>query len=245
MINLESNLPKGKIVWESRHNWPSTRGYRSLRLRSSQRPSHESNETFWGIQCNFKLSKFINYLKMERWLHPGQDPFVSQFLFDTPGFFADRIYLDMEVALLELNPSPTDSSRLLILQRLQVLQQLLGVPVWSYHLLNTWKHVLGFNIKLLEVPIRKFEKYSGYAKTPSAVGNKHGGQSSILEPETVDFLNKREVDFKEYFMSESLAPSALGYDPGTLSYQLLEPFFKEPRELPIELKHLIYYEPLP
>lgn len=128
-----------------------------------------------------------------------------QCVFDAPGVLEDNLFTSLLQARYQGVPEEV------LLQRLQLLQRLLGEQEWTKNLLYTYKGDVAYELIEVRKSIRKVKKYSGYARTPSAVGSKRSS-GTRPEPEMIewkpfieefDFLSFLTVGkFTEGFLSK-------------------------------------------
>jgi hypothetical protein len=142
----------------------------------------------------------------------------------------------MFIELLRSKASYPFLSSELQLQKLQVLQKLLGTTVWTQNLLYTLSGNLRYELKHIRVPIRKVKKFSGWVRNSSAVGSKKSSGNSGYSPETDGIIIDEEVDFFSYFSSDRIDFDDLGIPAETLLYALLKEYFDNGIELPSNLK---------
>jgi hypothetical protein len=84
--------------------------------------------------------------------------------------------------------------------------------LWNWNFLYALENQFLYELRLVVRETRKVKKYSGYVRTPSAVGSKR--RSSILEIESLDEMESasliEEDDFLEFFLSPTEDYSLLG-----------------------------------
>lgn len=200
-------------------------------------------EAFYVLRTNVRLSRFLESKKLEHFLI-GLDRAEFAALLDVPGVLNDRIFIDLlksKVFLLSSGMNEAQA-RQILLERVARLQSLLGLTVWSFHLLNTYLGNLKYELFQTEERIRKVKKYSGYIKTPSAAGSKRGLGPKDFELETTDPVIVEERDFVPYFTSPTEDYSLLGFNAESPLYTFLIRSLKERKELPNSMKHLVFYE---
>ena len=178
------------ILWESRSVLP-LKSYRNLQWRSSKQAADTPTETIWKVRTNFRLSTFVEYLKMKHF-YEGLPVNLQRCLYDAPGVLGDDLYLALlRAKTLEL---PLD----VLEARLQSLQRLLGRSTWEMNLLRTFNGVLSYEINEILKPIRKGKKYTGYVRNSSSVGSKRGFGKSKPEPETFEWNTESTIDYFAY-----------------------------------------------
>jgi hypothetical protein len=167
----------------------------------------------------------------------GVDPKLFQGYVDAPGFLTDRLVLSLLKALASRQFSfELVEQREKLLQKLQPLQSMLGIPPWSWNLLYTYDKVFEYDLQLIRVPIRKVKKFSGYIKSPSAAGSKRKTPGQEIDPESQDFIEFVKFNFDQYFMSPAIAFDDLGVPAGTLLYSLLKSCYDKREQVPDEFK---------
>lgn len=167
--------------------------FRTLRWKSSKQLADTSTETFWLIRTNLRLQKFLLYYKMKLY-YSGLSVDESRMLFDAPGVLKDDLFISL------IRAKNSGVSGILLEQRLHKLQRLLKQAIWSKDLLRTYEGNLRFEIKEMRKPIRKAKKYSGYVRSPSAVGTKKSAGSSRPEFETFEWTVESSIDYY-YFLT--------------------------------------------
>lgn len=225
-------LEKGKIL------------KKSFRWRSSHYQPLDLTETFWVVETNVSKLRFLECLKL-RHLLIGLSDKELQLLVDAPGFFIDHPYLSCLESIQSISSKEDEwQHRISRLQRLQRLRSMLGLPYWNLNLLYTYLGNLAYEVALIEQPIRKVKKFSGYVRTPSAVGTKSRSVQTLdLPAEIFDSSLFEDVDFDQYFNSEELDFDTLGFSGSSL-YTILRDHFEREQELPDNMKHLLLKRPI-
>lgn len=131
----------------------------------------------------------------------------QQFLFDAPGTFRDRLFLDA-LRAIKSNVPPK-----VFRERLEICSFIAGKPhLWTENLYKTWKGNTFYRIVLHEKPIRKAKKFSGWIRNASSAGSKRPGKTKP-EPETFEWDTFEEIDFYKAL--------TVGEFPGTVGIQML------------------------
>lgn len=164
--------------------------FRTLRWKSSNQQANKSTETFWIAKTNFRLHKFLLFLKMRHLLGSSSEVEVKVLL-DGPGVMKDDLFIDALRA--KISGVPID----LLLERLNWLQRLEGKQEWSFNLLKTWENCINYEIMEIRKPVRKAKKFSGWVRNSSAVGSKRPGKSKS-EPEIFEWSNFDNLDYFEF-----------------------------------------------
>jgi len=222
------------------NNYPSH--LRVYRWSSSNQQPNSTTKTFWELRSSVRLATFLNSKKLELFLK-GLPNFELRGLIDAPGFFKDHLFLELLQALASLQNCSENSidPKEDLLQRLHPVQSLLGMSIWSENLLNTYKGVLRYELSEIRQPIRKVKKFSGWVRNSSAVGSKRRTGSLDLDPEiTKDIFVVEKIDFFHYFMTPNPDFDDLGISAGTYLYPLLKRHFEMRKELPEQLKILLF-----
>lgn len=214
------------VLWKSDQKLKQQKGIKTFRWKSSDQQPNSLSETFWELQTAVRLSTFIECKKLELFLR-GLDFIEYQCLVDAPGFFSDRLFLELMRALASWPPSRLNDQRIVLLQRLEPLQSMLCRPIWTENLLYTYLGILDYRLAHLRVPIGKIKKFSGWVRNSSAVGSKSQSGLTFLEPEIQERLTSIEFDYYTYFTSNTAAFDDLGVSAGTLLYTLLRKSFSE------------------
>jgi hypothetical protein len=108
-------------------------------------------------------------------------------LLDHPGVLEDKLF----VAALRAVQAGISKERLS--NRMKNLAQILDLPRLDLELLRQWNKVVVFDIQEIDRPIRKPKKYSGYVKSPSAVGGKRSSKIN-LDPGIFEWSSMSEID---------------------------------------------------
>lgn len=224
------------VLWKSEKKLISRR-FKTYRWKSSVQQPNELTETFWELQSEQRLSTFLECKKLELFLN-GLDSIEYQCLVDAPGFFSDRLFLELMRALASWPSSRLNVQREYLLQKLEPLQSMLCRPVWSKNLLYTYLGNLDYRLQHIRVPIGKVNKFSGWVRNSSAVGSKSPRTISFLEPESQDRLMDSDIDYYSYFMAQPAAFDDLGVSAGTFTYTLLKECYQKRVPLPETLKFL-------
>lgn len=224
------------VLWKSDRKLNSRR-FMTYRWKSSVQQPNELTETFWELHTEQRLSTFIECKKLELFLN-GLDSTEFQGLVDAPGFFSDRLFLELMRALASCQNSKLDVQREYLLQKLEPLQSILHRPVWSKNLLYTYLGVLDYRLQLVRAPIGKVNKFSGWVRNSSAVGSKSKRTISRLDPEIQERLMDSDFDYYTYFMAQPAAFDDLGVTAGTLTYTFLKDCFQRRVPLPESLLYL-------
>jgi hypothetical protein len=157
-------------------------------------------------------------------------------LIDAPGFFNDRLYLDLLQAKAEIQSLQDwkDDNQLKdrLVQKLQQLQLMLGKPVWNLNLLYTYKGVLKYRLEQLRVPIGKVKKFSGWVRNSSAVGSKRRQGLHEVLPEIQEVIDFVELDYFSYFMAPRFDFHDLGFPAETPIYPLFKSYFDAGKIIP-------------
>lgn len=224
------------VLWKSEKKLISRR-FHTYRWRSSAQQPNEQTETFWELQSKQRLSTFIECKKLELFLN-GLDSTEYQGLVDAPGFFTDRLFLELMRVLANQPSSRLAEQRECLLQKLAPLQSMLCRPVWTKNLLYTYLGILDYRLQHLRVPIGKVNKFSGWVRNSSAVGSKSLRSIVFLEPEIQDRLMDSDIDYYTYFMAQPADFDDLGVPTGTLLYPLLRECYQKRVPIPETLKSL-------
>lgn len=184
------NQSSSTILWESR-SVRKLRSFRTLRWKSSKQKPDSATETYWYVLTNFRLHSFLEFWKLKNFLEeiPVE---LQMLLYDSPGVLKDDLYLSL------LRAKSLNVSKDILLKRYVTLQILLGKRPWSRNLLKQLEGTLSYEIRLVTKPTRKGKRYSGYVKTPSAVGSKRGLGNSKPEPGTFEWNTEFVPDYFEY-----------------------------------------------
>jgi hypothetical protein len=145
---------------------------------------------------------FLEYLKMKH-LFGSATLFEVRLLLDGPGVLKDALYLDCLRAKISEIPIET------LLRRLRFLQELQRRQPWSLNLYHTYSGCVKYEIQEVRIPIRKVKKYSGYVRTPSAVGSKSRKGGSRVIPETDLWFDVEELDFYGFLTVGKFSGSVL------------------------------------
>lgn len=239
MINLSSDH---RVLWKSSLRDLSTGPIRSYRWRASNQQPDSRTETFWVLNTNVRLSRFLECKQLELFLQ-GLPEHEASSVFDAPGVMSSRIFIDLLRAKSSLRSIQNQKDFVLqsttLLQRLQGLQSMLGRTCWNENLLYTYLGNLKYEIALVRVPIRKVRKFSGWVRNASAVGSKRSSKLELLDTEIFESLLFEECDYYQFFISKELDFHFLGLDPGNLLYNLVMYHYDTKQELPENFKHLL------
>lgn len=164
--------------------------FRTYKWSSSSTPSNTLTKTFWSIRSNVRMHVFIQYMQMKMILGTVST-FEYRCLVDAPGVLRD----DLLVALLRAKL--VDVPQQLLLQRLRILQEWQRRPQWSLNLYYTWKKQIAYELSEIRQTIRPVKKFSGYVKSPSAVGTKKS-RISHHDPESFEWNSYVEIDYYEF-----------------------------------------------
>lgn len=193
------------ILWESSFG-RSKSIFRTRKWKSSIPPSNNSAETFWVLQTNRKLQSFLDFWKLRN-LFASVSAMEKQFLYDAPGVLRDRLFIDA------LRAKMTDVPRKTFEERLEICSFIAGKRNrWTPQLLKTWEGTTIYRICLIEKPIRKAKKFSGWIRSNSAAGSKRMGRGRP-EPETFEWNFDEEFDYYNIL--------TVGEFPGTVGIQIL------------------------
>ena len=113
----------------------------------------------------------------------------QQFLFDAPGVMKDNFFLSCLLASQEKTIPPA-----VLWKRIEIVCYIFDFPSWGISLYRTLKGTTRFRIRLIQRPIRKAKKFSGWIRSSSSVGSKRPGKTKP-EPETFEWVLGDEIDF--------------------------------------------------
>lgn len=219
---------------------------RSFRWRSYNIISETSrNEAFYFLSTNVRFSRFLECKKLESILH-GLATAEFEAVLSIPGVVEDNFYL----SLLQAKQALLDSSPKIslvkiqdqLLERVQPLRQALGLPSWSLNLLHAYLGNLKYELVQVEGRIRKFKKFSGYIKSPSAAGAKRGNPLQREETEIFDSIYMIERDLVPFLVSPTEDFSLLGISARSPIYKSLLKHLTDRKELPSQLKRFILFK---
>lgn len=222
------------------------KGYRTYTWRSNFSNSEiHGTEAFYFLASNVRISRFIDYAKLTLFLEGLSEDF-SQALYDFPGVLSDTLFVNaLRAKNSLLSEGVFDWSKWHTLQeRVQQLRLVLGRPPWSQNLLHAYRGNLRYELLLGTGRIRKVRKYTGYVKTPSAVGSKQSSiRSTEMQSEIFDSFYYEEKDLVPYLLSPTEDYNLLGFNAESPLYSLLIRYLKERSEAPEFLKKLYLYNP--
>jgi len=228
-----------RIIGKSIHGSLSKGPKRIYSWKSSNQQPNSTTETFWVLQTNVRVSKFLECKKLEHLLI-GLSGFELQSLLDAPGVFRDRLFIDSLRALASFDLKDKQVSRLQLVARLQRLRSCLGLSHWNLNLLYTYLGNLKYELTEVRVPIRKVKKFSGWVRNSSAVGSKRSLKRD-LEYEIFDTLLTEEIDYLPFLVSKELDFNLLGLSAGSLLYIPLMHYLEIEKELPEHMKKLLFF----
>lgn len=215
---------------------------RTFRWSSSDQLPNSLTFTFWELDSDQKFLTFLECKKMEHFYQVLSDEEFGA-LIDAPGFFSDRLYLDLLQAKAELQSSrawkENNLTKDLLEQKLQRLQLMLGRPVWNLNLLYTYIGVVNYRLAQIRVPIGKVKKFSGWVRNSSAVGSKRRTGSLEILPEIQESISFVELDYFSYFMAPKLDFHDLGFPAETFLYKTVQSYFDQGKVLPENLLNLL------
>lgn len=162
-------------------------GFHTHRWRSSSVTHLNPGKTIWSVRSRLRRHKFIQCLKMQ-YIFEGLSEIMTRALFDCPGVLEDNLFIDA------LRAKMAGISLDILDRRLESLSKILNIPRLDRKLLLTWKKLCVYDIQEIDKPISKPKKYSGYVKSPSAVGGKHRS-GTRPEPEIFEWSSVNEIDF--------------------------------------------------
>lgn len=230
----------------------SLSGYRGpLRTNSwratSQIAEISRTETFYLLTSNVRLHKFLEFMKLKHFLE-GLTEAELMALYDAPGVLCDQLFTNaLRAKNSLLSERSFEKQRWHILQeRVQFLRSKLGLSPWNLNLLHAYSGNLRYELVLVEKRIRKVKKYSGYVKTPSAVGSKRRSQNSFedLGTETTDPVLYKERDLVPFLLSPKEDYSLLGFSAENPIYPTLMKSLRRHEEFPEIIKHFILNKPI-
>lgn len=237
----ENSIISQRVLWKSVHRTP-LRNHRTLVWKSSFQQPNVLTETFWVLKTNVRFHRFLEGMKLKHLLL-GLSEYEMQMLFDAPRVLADRLFVSaLEALASSQNLNASMSQRVDLVQRLQQLRSLLGLPYWNLNFLYTFLGNLRYELVLREVPIRQVQKFNGWIRTPSAAGSKRSSIGFSEDPEIFEFSLKREIDFVPFLLSENPDLSLLGFAAGNLIYPLILKHFVEQKKLPDFLQSQLFFE---
>jgi len=239
---METFIPSSddRYSGESSQDFRSWDRVRTYSWRCSLIPTNTPGETFVVLHSSTKIGNFLKYKKLEAILL-GLSDTESQMIFDSPGFFGDSFYLDLLEAYASLDKGISELPYIEVLNRYNLIMRLLGKPEYSWNLLFTYKGNLRYKWYIEVRPIRPFRKYSGYVKSPSAVGSKHRTQVFDLDTETPALLMFEKRKIVPFLLGRELDFNLLGVSPESLLYPLLNKSIESKTALPPEWrKYLIF-----
>lgn len=184
--------------------------FRILTWNSSNNLSDSKTKTFWEVKTNFRKHHFLEFLKLKA-LMGELNLFEYRLTIDAPGVLTDNLFFD---ALRAWN---TEVPRKILWQRLETLQKLLGLNIWTPNLYYTLKGTVKYEIYEMRSPIRKVNKYSGYVRNSSAVGSKSQSKIYIPEPERFEWNTNVEID---YFLFLSVGEFDTGIPGSTFTLMM-------------------------
>jgi len=216
---------------------------RSYVWRSSFKSTNKSEESFVALRTNVRLSRFLEFKKLEFILMGFQEEEELQNLFDSPGFFSDSLFLNLMEAFASLDEVKEEESNE-VMNRFNSIRLLLGKPRWDFNLYFTYLGNIRYEWNIVMRPIRPFKKYSGYVKSPSTVGSKRRTEILEVSAETADLTLFEKRSFTSFLLSKELDFNLLGFPPGSLLYLLLDKHLKEKKPLPLELRTFLLFRAL-
>lgn len=185
------------------------RNFRTHRWASSNNQSNTASATFWIVRTSYRKHTFIKYLQLKALV--GQCSLTElRCLVDAPGVLKDNLFIDA------LRAWKTDVPRNTLWQRLQSIQRLLQLPLWSLNLYYTIDNNVGYELEEVRQSIRKVKKYSGYVRNASAVGSKNSKTLHIPEPESFEWNNVIEMDYFHFLTVGEFTSGLLGESRFTL-----------------------------
>lgn len=179
------------ILEQSVHRVESLRAFRTLTWRSSEQTPNSPTKTFWTIRSAQRKHKFISYLQLKVLLGLASNAEIAC-CYDAPGVLKDDLFIDA------LRAWKTDVPKKLLWQRLQTLQRLQQLPLWSENLYYTFDNTFSYEMQLVRKSIRKVKKYSGYVRNSSAVGSKRSSRPTQPEPESFEWNFDVKIDFYHF-----------------------------------------------
>lgn len=188
-------------ILEESDNGRKLRNFRTLQWNSSNTHPNTPTKTFWNVRTQVHLHKFLMFMQMKYYFE-SMSVFESRMLFDAPGVLKDNLF----ISLLKARYFDVPSN--ILLQRLQFLQRYLQRPEWTLNLYYTYKNNIVYELKEIRRSIRKVKKYSGYVKSPSAVGTKKS-RISIHDPETFEWESYEELDYFDFLTVGKFSGSSL------------------------------------
>lgn len=236
---LEELFQTYRIIGKSTHGTLIKGPKRTYIWKSSNQQPNSTTKTFWVLQTNVRVSKFLDCKKLEHLLI-GLTGTELQCLLDAPGVFRDPLFIDSLRALASFDLKDKQESRLQLVARLQRLRSCLGLNHWNLNLLYTYLGNLKYELAEVRVPIRKVKKFSGWVKNSSAVGSKRSIKRD-LEYEIFDTLLTEEIDFYPFLVNKELDFNLLGLSAGSLLYFPLMHHLENEKELPEHMKKLLFF----
>lgn len=179
------------------------RSFRTLTWNSTNNLSDTATKTFWQVRTPFRKFTFIEYMKM-RMFFDGLPIFLQRCLFDAPGTLNDKLFVQLLIANNQV------SDKEILVQRLNILQKLIGKLVWDT---NTYFAISGnaqYRIEEIRQAIRQSNKYTGYVRNSSSVGSKRMTQRTNLTPETFEWTKSEEIDFLRFLTVGEFASGTPG-----------------------------------
>jgi len=177
---------KPPILWESSLG-NFMKGSRNLHWKSSVPPTNNSAETFWHVQTNLRLQTFLLLKKME-FLFTGISIMEQQLLFDAPGVMKDKFFLGC------ISAYQSEVPKELLDRRLKIVCSIFDFPEIGTPLIKQIRGTARYRIRLIQNPIRKAKKFSGWVRNSSAVGSKRQ-TGSRPEPGTFKWDVGDEIDY--------------------------------------------------
>jgi hypothetical protein len=162
--------------------------FRTYRWRSSTPTRYNPGFVRWSIRSRQKQFTLIHMLKLiVLWGNPTLKE--VQLAYDAPGVLNDELFIAALRAKMKITPSVLSA-------RLTKITQLLGRKSFSMNMFKTWKFV-SYQVEEQDIPTRKTKGYSGYVRSPSAVGTKRIGPRILPEPEIFEWSEVVEYNYYE------------------------------------------------
>jgi len=186
------------------------RKFRTIRWNSSNILPNTATKTFWQVDTLQRKFNFIEYMKMKMLLS-NLSLLEYRCFVDAPGVLTDNLFMDAVLAFR------MDLDKDLLMQRLNILQNLMGRREWNTNLFYTLSGVIKYRIQECRKAIRPADKYSGYVRNSSSVGSKHFSNITIPIPETFEWNQYEQIDFLRFLTVGELTSGSPGGNLFTLT----------------------------
>lgn len=218
-------------------------------------PETSRTESFYVLQTNVRLKSFLETLKCSYFLQGNLD-WQLQLVLDKEGL-QDELFLQALEARNSLLPSSpkegwdsafwnlSNSPQHSLLNRVQQLQRTIGRHCWNWNYLYALLGNLRYELSVQKRQIRPGKKFSGYVKTPSAVGSKNNQPRVIEISSEIDQVKFGEFrNFVPWLTSQDEDYSLLGIPAESLIYTPVVKSLREGKRLDPDLRNFLIHQPL-